>query len=74
MITICCVCKKIKCRDGWKKQPQIEDNEYLSHGYCPGCYTEMMENFFKSSFGKEIGIDWESRKKSEEFPDGRQPR
>ncbi|MEA2084583.1 MAG: hypothetical protein U9O82_10165 [Thermodesulfobacteriota bacterium] len=70
MRTICCVCKKIKCGDGWEKQSGIEDYEYLSHAYCPECYSKMMENFFKSSFGKKFGTDWEFKEKSDEFSAG----
>ena len=74
MITICCVCKKIKCRDGWEKQSGIEDYEYLSHGYCPECYSKMMENCFQSSFGNEFETDCEFKKNSAEFPAGGMPR
>jgi len=42
MRTVCCVCYKVKCEDGWVKQRKTRSDKY-SHGYCPDCYRETMQ-------------------------------
>lgn len=37
MITICCVCSKVKHSDGWRHVEHVSDDEIPSHGYCPEC-------------------------------------
>ncbi len=44
MISICCVCNKIKHRGRWVAAEVCTEQEQLSHGYCPACYEQVMED------------------------------
>lgn len=37
IITICCVCHRVKSGETWVKQPLVGVLT-ISHGYCPDCY------------------------------------
>jgi hypothetical protein len=42
MITICCVCNKIKHQEQWAAGQVVAEQEQLSRGYCPSCYAELL--------------------------------
>ncbi|MDG4474591.1 hypothetical protein [Thiovibrio frasassiensis] len=49
MQVICCVCHKTKKHNSWAAKRSANSGDQRSHGYCPGCYQQMMErieNFF----------------------------
>jgi ssDNA-binding Zn-finger/Zn-ribbon topoisomerase 1 len=47
MTVQCCVCRKYRVNDSWKKNTKVD--ERVSHTYCPKCKTEAM----KSLLGKK---------------------
>ncbi len=49
MRRICCVCLKIKNKSGWEKAG-VPQGIRLSHGYCPKCYREVVDNLPIDSF------------------------
>ncbi len=40
MITICCVCGKVKHPHGWEEATSPVTDEIPSHGYCPDCFEQ----------------------------------
>lgn len=42
MISICCVCHKIKHHGRWVAAEVFAEQEQLSHGYCPACYVQVL--------------------------------
>ena len=42
MQTVCCVCQKTKSQAGWI-QGQSSKETRVSHGYCPDCFSQTME-------------------------------
>lgn len=37
----CCVCKKMREKDGWfAPSPVALHDDAISHGYCPSCATD----------------------------------
>ncbi len=40
MVTVCCVCNKLKTEAGWVDQDYDETQE-ISHGYCPICALKL---------------------------------
>lgn len=46
MIVQCCVCRKIRQADLWvEPDARSTEGEDVSHGYCPECGTEALEEF-----------------------------
>ena len=45
MITVCCVCHRVKHQKEWVDEP-VPEGEIPSHGYCPACadlaYIELL--------------------------------
>ena len=40
MKTVCCVCRRVKAKDGWeepRREPRAAASELVSHVYCPEC-------------------------------------
>ena len=55
MQVVCCVCQRTKQHNGWEKITVSPETE-LSHGYCPQCYREFMQQvrrFFTSPEGRK---------------------
>ena len=44
MTKICCVCSKVEQNGDWLAGCVISTGEQLTHGYCPACYEEAMED------------------------------
>ncbi|WP_028579755.1 hypothetical protein [Desulfogranum japonicum] len=44
MVTLCCVCGRIEQRGEWLDTSDLADNELVSHGYCPDCFNEAIQN------------------------------
>lgn len=42
MQVVCCVCQRTKQHNGWKKIT-VAPEEDVSHGYCPQCYQQFMQ-------------------------------
>lgn len=40
MVTICCVCNRLKTESGWTEM-DFDDTEEVSHGYCPICAIKL---------------------------------
>jgi len=44
IIMKCCVCQRIKTDHGWDYHfMATSGNEVISHGYCPLCYQDAMD-------------------------------
>jgi hypothetical protein len=43
MTVQCCVCRKYRVDDRWKKNADIDGS--VSHTYCPVCKKEAMKSF-----------------------------
>lgn len=41
MRTVCCVCRKVKCKGDWLEQ-MLESEVRVSHGFCPECFDKTM--------------------------------
>ena len=52
MRTVCCVCRRVKCKGVWLEQ-MIESEVRVSHGFCPECFGETIAKF---------SLAWSSRK------------
>lgn len=57
LITVCCVCKKVKNGNEWAAFDQISDQKQVSHGYCPLCCTQMMEKSFGKNWREISGFN-----------------
>lgn len=42
MRRMCCVCQRTEGCGGWQLLPPPAENEAVTHGYCPGCYAQVM--------------------------------
>ena len=42
MVTICCVCHRVHKGNEWVEEP-VPGGELPSHGYCPDCFKEAMQ-------------------------------
>ncbi|MEW6593585.1 MAG: hypothetical protein AB1413_01815 [Thermodesulfobacteriota bacterium] len=42
MQTICCICHRTKSDNRWIRSAQSRAKK-VSHGYCPSCYRQLME-------------------------------
>lgn len=50
MTKVCCVCSKVEQQGGWTSDCVLSATQQLSHGYCPVCFEDVMEDlsrFFK---------------------------
>ena len=43
MTVQCCVCRKYRVDDNWKKNAKVDGN--VSHTYCPICKKKAMKKF-----------------------------
>lgn len=43
MLTVCCSCNRVKEQEAWVMNYRDPSNDPVSHGYCPDCYTEIMD-------------------------------
>ena len=53
MTLICCICNKKENDNLWTEEFILEENELVSHGYCPHCFAEVMDEIQES-----IGDIW----------------
>jgi len=44
MRTVCCVCRRVKCKGDWLEQ-MVEAEVRVSHGFCPECFDKTMTQF-----------------------------
>jgi len=44
MRTVCCVCRRVKCKGDWLEQ-MVEAEVRVSHGFCPECFDKTMIQF-----------------------------
>ena len=42
MIRMCCVCRKVEQGGRWWQRSGLSQEEFISHGYCPECFTKAM--------------------------------
>lgn len=58
IIPICCVCKKIRNDEGYWKQLEAYISEHseasFTHGYCPECGKELLEQYNLSKKGPAV--------------------
>ncbi|MHB1014453.1 MAG: hypothetical protein ACYC2W_04125 [Desulfurivibrionaceae bacterium] len=47
MRTICCVCRRVKCKGGWFEQ-MLASEVRVSHGFCPECFDKTMADFSRA--------------------------
>lgn len=44
MKIVCCLCGKIKSKEGWVSRIATAQNKKnMSHGFCPGCYEKTVK-------------------------------
>ncbi len=43
MLTVCCSCNRVKEQEAWVINYRDPSNDPVSHGYCPDCYVEIMD-------------------------------
>ncbi len=43
MLTVCCSCNRVKEQETWVVNYRDETSDPISHGYCPDCYGEIMD-------------------------------
>jgi len=44
MRTVCCVCRRVKCKGDWLEE-MIASEIRVSHGFCPECFDKTMAQF-----------------------------
>jgi len=44
MTKICCVCRKVEQNGDWHAEYVLSTADLLTHGYCPTCYDDAMED------------------------------
>ncbi|WP_457574204.1 hypothetical protein [Desulfolithobacter sp.] len=44
MVKICCSCQRTELGNTWMAGIVLPADERLTHGYCPECFAEAMEN------------------------------
>ncbi len=44
MVKICCACQRTEIGGTWMEGIVLSADERLTHGYCPECFAEVMEN------------------------------
>ncbi|WP_456385152.1 hypothetical protein [Desulfolithobacter sp.] len=44
MVKICCACQRTELGGIWVEGVVLPVDERLTHGYCPECFAEAMEN------------------------------
>ncbi|MFA6284113.1 MAG: hypothetical protein WC633_08230 [Desulfurivibrionaceae bacterium] len=47
MRTVCCVCRRVKCKGGWLEE-MVESEVRVSHGFCPECYEKTMTQYSRA--------------------------
>jgi len=54
MLTVCCSCNRVKEQEAWVVNYRDETGDPVSHGYCPDCYGEIMDEL-SVVFGRDSG-------------------
>ncbi len=54
MLTVCCSCNRVKEQEAWVINYRDPSDDPVSHGYCPDCYTEIMDEL-SVVFGRDTG-------------------
>ena len=52
MTKICCICNRVEHQGRWITVDVLPGTEQLTHGYCPTCFLDVME---------DIGLSFEKR-------------
>ena len=52
MLTVCCSCNRVKEQEAWVVNYRDPTGDPVSHGYCPDCYVEIMDEL-SVAFGRD---------------------
>ena len=52
MLTVCCSCNRVKEQEAWVVNYRDPTDDPVSHGYCPDCYVEIMDEL-SVAFGRD---------------------
>ncbi|MHB1184838.1 MAG: hypothetical protein ACYC4A_09105 [Desulfobulbia bacterium] len=55
MRTVCCVCRRVKCKGDWLEQ-MIESEVRVSHGFCPECFDKTMAQYSRAWSSERGGV------------------
>ncbi len=56
MLTVCCVCNRTKQEEEWGMEYLGPASLEVSHGYCPDCFDELMEELSTTLPGWDMGL------------------